>query len=100
MNLLTPNSAAAWQSLFTELTPFLANLSISHRQGRPSGCITFQSSFRANLSQKREERIEKVLKREIGIDLIRYTAVSKFGHARRLDTLKWKEERRGSVGGL
>lgn len=50
--------------------------------------------------RKREERIEKVLKREIGIDLIRYTAVSKFGHARRLNTLKWKEERRGSVGGL
>lgn len=88
MDLLTPYCGAAWQSPLTDLTQPPANLSISHRQDRPGGCIASNHPITASCGQKRGERIEKVCEREIGIDLIRYTAVSRFGLAQQLNTLK------------
>lgn len=80
MDLLTPYCRAAWQSPLTDLSTPPANPSISQGQDRPDGCITFQSFYHGWQSETRG-RIEKVCMREKGIDLIRYSAVSRFGSA-------------------
>ena len=77
--------------------PPFPDLSISEGQDGPAGFIAFQSSYHGWPPTETRGKNRKVCEREIGIDLITYSAVSRFGCAQQLNTLKYNVRRRALV---
>lgn len=89
MDLLAPYCGEAWQSPLTDLTPSPLIYPSHKDKTDPVDVSPSNHPIMANRNQKtRVKNRKSAREREMGIDLIRYTAVCRFGRAQQLNTLK------------